>query len=69
MRRFSDSVGFALYAVIAARAVALASLPFWKGCCPVASQRMSYKPDLANDANEAYAVIPTPANLRGLPVG
>ena len=28
---------------------------------------MSYRPDPANDPNEAYAVIPTPAKLRGPP--
>jgi hypothetical protein len=27
---------------------------------------MSYRPDPANDPNDAYAVIPTPAELRGL---
>ena len=30
---------------------------------------MSYKPDPANDPNEAYAVIPMPAKLRGPPTG
>ena len=28
---------------------------------------MSYRPDPANDPNEAYAVIPMPARLRGPP--
>jgi hypothetical protein len=28
---------------------------------------MSFYPDPANDPNEAYAVIPTPAKLRGPP--
>ena len=29
---------------------------------------MTWKPDPANDPNEAYAVIPTPVELRGPPV-
>ena len=29
---------------------------------------MSWKPDPANDPNDAYAVIQTPAELRGPPV-
>ena len=28
---------------------------------------MTYRPDPANDPNDAYAVIPTPAELRGPP--
>ena len=30
---------------------------------------MSYHPDPANDPNDAYAVIPMPAKLRGPPTG